>query len=122
MQQTYFEDHERFNTADDDFFIAAALTHYDSNTEIVESPEYGEILIEHYGWGNEDVGYSYGSHPLPNHYCSKEELGLERTENTRVFPIFDRSLGELKTYAKKFKCIDPASLVIWGDYNSAKAM
>ena len=36
------------------FFVAAALTAYDSETEPIEIPElYGELVIEHYGWGNE---------------------------------------------------------------------
>ena len=36
------------------FFVAAAFTAYDSNPEIIEVPEkYGELVIEHYGWGNE---------------------------------------------------------------------
>ena len=41
------------------FFVAAALTAYDSNTEIIEVPEkYGELVIEHYGWGNEGATIS----------------------------------------------------------------
>ena len=40
-------------TSKDGLFIAAALTEYDSNTEIVEDARYGELIIEHYGWGYE---------------------------------------------------------------------
>ena len=75
--ESFFDDSERFSASSDGFFVAAALTHYDSNTEILESPEYGELLLEHYGWGNEKYGYSYGTTPLKNHYCTDEELGLE---------------------------------------------
>ena len=77
-QDFYFEDNERFSAADDDFFLAAALTHYDSNRTLTEDPRYGELLIEHYGWGNNHLGYTYGSHPLPNRICSDEELGYEQ--------------------------------------------
>jgi hypothetical protein len=31
--------------------VAAAITEYDSNTESVEEARYGELIIEHYGWG-----------------------------------------------------------------------
>ena len=53
IQQDYFEDDEPFSAEKDGFFLAAALTHYDSNTEVIEKKEYGELLIEHYGWGND---------------------------------------------------------------------
>mmetsp|Transcript_10769 Transcript_10769/g.13475 ORF Transcript_10769/g.13475 Transcript_10769/m.13475 type:complete len:260 (+) Transcript_10769:65-844(+) len=122
FQESHFPDHERFNAENDGFFVAAALTNYDSNTEIIEKPEYGELLIEHYGWGNADDGYSYGSHALNNHYCTDEDLGFERTDQTVIYPIFERSIPEVQIYKKKFKCINKESLTIWGDYNSAKAM
>ena len=41
-------------TTKEGFFVAVALTEYDTNTEVIEVPEvYGELIIEHYGWGNE---------------------------------------------------------------------
>ena len=86
---------EQFTASSDDFFVAAALTQFDSNPEIVESEEYGELLIEHYGWGNSALGYEYGSTHLPNHYCSDEELGFEQGPNTTIFPIFERSIPEV---------------------------
>ena len=60
----------------DDFFVAAAITNYDLDTDITEKEEYGELKIEHYGWGNAELGYEYGTTVLPNHFCSDEELGL----------------------------------------------
>ena len=47
-----FTDQDTFSI-DDGFFIAVGLTEYDSNTEIIEDPKYGELIIEHYGWGYE---------------------------------------------------------------------
>ena len=38
-------------TADDGLFLAAALTEYNKETEIIEDRKYGELVIEHYGWG-----------------------------------------------------------------------
>ena len=40
-------------TANEGLFISAALTKYDSNTEIIEEKRYGELVIEQYGWGYE---------------------------------------------------------------------
>ena len=66
-------------TADDGFFVAAALTEYDSNTEVIEDPRYGELIIEHYGWGYEQLIGSQ-SRTLQSHPCSDVELGFNRTD------------------------------------------
>jgi len=71
---------DKFN-ADNGFFVAAALTIYDSNTTVVEEPRYGELIIEHYGWGYENLIGSQ-SLELNYHACTDEELGFNRTENT----------------------------------------
>ena len=78
-QDNAFEDYEQFSSKNNDFFLAAAITNYNSNRTITESKEYGELLIEHYGWGNSELGYAYGSHALDNHWCTDEELGYDRT-------------------------------------------
>ena len=44
----------RFTADEHGFFVAAALTEYDSNTEVIEEARYGELVFEHYGWGNEN--------------------------------------------------------------------
>ena len=108
-----------FRTSDG-FFVAAALTEYDSNTEIVEEERYGELVIEHYGWGYGE-GIGSGSQAIDYHWCSDEELGIVPGPNTVIYPIVESAMNEVKTYRKKFKCINNEDLVIWGDYNSAKA-
>ena len=50
LVENEFDYEKRFDT-ESGFFVAAALTEYDSNTEIIEKPEYGELIVEHYGWG-----------------------------------------------------------------------
>ena len=40
-----FTDQDTFS-ADDGLFIAAALTEYDENTEVIEEKRYGELIIE----------------------------------------------------------------------------
>ena len=48
-------------SANDGFFIAAAITEYNKDPNPIEREEFGELIIEQYGWGNEDLGYAYGS-------------------------------------------------------------
>ena len=98
-----------------------ALTEYDDNREVVEEERYGELIIEHYGWGNnsresgegaEAEGNSLqselssGSSAIGYHYCSDEELGLTIGPKTHIFPIFEGSKNEVMTWRKKFKCVD----------------
>ena len=39
-------------TADQGFFISAALTNYNANTTLTEEARYGELIFEQFGWGN----------------------------------------------------------------------
>ena len=115
--------HDEKFTAEEGFFIAAALTEYDSNREVIEEARYGELIIEHYGWGCSDNGIVANdcSKALEYHYCSDEELGFTPGPDTLIYPIIETSVNEVETWKKKFKCIKKEELVIWGDYNSAKA-
>lgn len=119
VQDNAFDDSFKFS-ADQGMFIAAALTAYDGNTEIIEEAKYGELFFEHYGWGYEG-GIGLGGGPIEYHYCSDEELGLEEGPNTKIYPIFESVVTEVVTWKKKFKCIDSKDTIIWGDYNSSKA-
>ena len=61
-------------SANDGFFISAALTRYNSNMTLTEDPKYGEIIFEHFGWGNSNL--STDRRILDSHFCTDEELGL----------------------------------------------
>ena len=104
----------------DGFFVAAALTMYDSNTEVIEDWRYGELIFSTYGWGYSE-SLAVGRNRLDYHSCSDEELGLIRTKTSHIYPLQEKSKNEVEVYKKKFKCIDNEDAVIWGDYNSAKA-
>ena len=85
----YGLDHNyRFST-DQGFFVAAALTEYDSNTEIIEVPEkYGELVIEHHGWDFvNETPENFDRTQVKSHYCSDEELGFVRGPDTLIYPI-----------------------------------
>ena len=116
--ENYHTDDYKFK-GQDGLFIAAALTMYNTDTEILEDKSYGELTIEHFGWGNSEANI-VDTEPLDFHYCSDEELGITRTAETVVYPWFERIETEVMTYRKKFKCISKEDTVIWGDYNSAK--
>lgn len=59
--------------------MAAALTAYDSEEKIIEEERYGELVIEHYGWGNDEDATEVESlsDNIGFHFCSEEELGLK---------------------------------------------
>ena len=85
-------------SGEDGFFIAAAFTAYDSETEPIDDPRYGDLTMEYYGWGYEGA-ISTKNTPLGTHRCSDEELGLS---NDVEYPIFATSANEVATYKKKF--------------------
>ena len=97
-------------TPESGFFVAFALTEYNSDPEIIEKPEYGEMVMEYYGWGYSQTAIGSSAKPLGYHYCSDEELGLERGPNTLAYPIFESSINEVRTWKKKFKCADQDTL------------
>ena len=81
-------------------------------------------MIEHFGWGFNGTSIGIYEEQIPNHYCSDQELGLDRdneegSNSSLVFPTHRSAIPELRIYRKKFKCIDRKDLLIWGDYNSA---
>jgi hypothetical protein len=77
LDESVIDFREKF-TSEDGFFLAAGLTEYDTNPEIIEEARYGELILEYYGWGYEDkIGTL--STPLDWHWCSDEELGFNRT-------------------------------------------
>ena len=102
-------------------FIAAGLTEYDSNPEVIEVPEkYGELIIAHHRWGNLSK-QSWELRNLDAHYCSDQELGIVPGDETLIYPTYERSREEVQVYRRKFKCIEERDMMIWGDFNSAKA-
>ena len=116
IKESYFDFNTKFNSTQG-LFLAAAITQYDSNTTLTEDPAYGELVIEHYGWGYSD-NISSSERLVDNHFCSEEELGLVKGPNTLVYPTVYTMQNEVNTFKKKFKCVNPDDLVIWGDYNS----
>ena len=111
-----FLSEEHVINAESNFQLAAALVDYDGNTEPIDDPSYGELVIALYGWGYEGHGGTLTT-DLKTHSCSDEELGLAGSD----FLLADTLVKDVRTKQKSFKCYDPNDVDIWGDYNSGKA-
>ena len=54
LRESYHNYTDKFSNIENGFFVAAALTDFDEETEPSEDPQYGELIIESYGWGYND--------------------------------------------------------------------
>ena len=81
-------DQDEFNF-DKGLNIAVAFTGYDSDTEMFDDPTIGQVVFNHYQWGeNPDGSYSSGRFPINSHTCSSVELGLEgNPAESKFLPI-----------------------------------
>ena len=57
---------------------------------------------------------------VKTHTCTKEELGLEG-RNSAFLPITENAKPSVEIHQKKFLCVDPKEMRMYGDYNSDKA-
>ena len=63
---------ESFNYQDDSFFIAGALTEYDSETESIEDPKYGKLIFNLNGWYATEEGIVSYHEVLDDEICTDE--------------------------------------------------
>ena len=88
--------------------MAAALTAYDKEEQIVEEERYGELTIEQFRWGNDEDPSEVGSlsEGIDFHFCSEEELGLKKGESeSQVFELPEGAKVDVTRNRRKFKCI-----------------
>lgn len=112
---------EKFSS-DEGFYLAAALTEYNKDPEPTEDRRYGQLTFSHYAWNFDSSSDQINGYvPIESHQCSDIELGFNRTDETKLYPVKESMLDEVRSFKKKFKCIDTEDLVIWGDYNSNTA-
>ena len=81
--------------------MAAAFTAYDSETENILDPSYGELVFNHYFWGtNADGVYESGRKRIQSqHTCTREELGLEDDlSESKFMPLYEENVGIIETY------------------------
>ena len=104
--------------------FAIAFTGFKGENEpIFDDPTIGEVVFNHYRWGNDANGNHFtGRFPIKSHQCTREELGIDGDLNKAKFhPILDGMKENLHSYHQKFLCIDKEDLVLYGDHNSASA-
>ena len=75
-------------------------------------------------WGYKEDGVAYWRQtPLNStHVCTREELGLEDDRsNARFMPLDKRAQTYVDFYRKKFICLEPHQLFLFGDFASPTA-
>ena len=102
--------------------FAVAFTAYaESEAENFLDETYARIVFNSYEWGpDEDGKFKTEIKEIPNHACTKEELGIEGDASS-FMTIAQANLAEVTKFQKKFRCIDKEEMYIYGDYNSEKA-
>lgn len=124
QRDLFYADTFQFSYNKHGFNVAAAFTAYDSNPEWILDKKYGEIFFNHFSWGydKEKEAYFTVRQRLTDRICSREDLGLEGDPANHFFyPLHAASAGIVSFYQKKFLCLEPDDLFIYGDYNTAEA-
>ena len=91
--------------------IAVAFTGFNNNHDWELDPSYGEIIFTKYTWGIGQDGLFFEDRTkLKSHVCTPEQLGMidgHSDDNMAIFfPPHPASSAFIKTYQKKFLCID----------------
>ena len=85
-------------------------------------PEYGEINAYYKTWGDPDNPGTWLK-PIATRQCTEKELNIEESSEgdpVKFWPYPASSIGDVKAFAKNFRCTDE-DLQVYGDYNSARA-
>ena len=118
----YFNDQDRF-THKMGVNIAAAFSAYDSEKEWALDHRYGSLHINERSWGqNPDGTYFSTRTALKGHNCTRENLGLEGDpKNFQFFTPHSSAKSFVELYQKKFRCVDPDEMYIYGDFTTNEA-
>ena len=67
--------------------FAIAFSAYDSETEDILDPSYGNLTFTYYRWGEDADGKPWLEFDeIPSHTCSQQELGLLGQEASEFYP------------------------------------
>ena len=79
--------------------IAVAFTAYNDEREQLLDPSIGSLIFRVSEWDFKKDGSIYRNNAIiPSHVCSREELGLQRTDATRFMPIVEDSRNEVNLF------------------------
>ena len=103
VKEDFFDDDYKISRVDQGINFAIGFSPYDSSTEPVLFPEYGELVAVRSNWGEDENGIiTWFQEEIPTHSCSREELGLDPSEaGSAFYPITEKSLVEVATHYKK---------------------
>ena len=76
---SHFDQDYQFSYEHDGMNFAVAFTAFDRVTEPILDPSYGKLVFNAWSWGIKG-DFLTDREPLGTHQCTKEELGLERSE------------------------------------------
>ena len=75
MFEDVIDPSEKF-TYDEGLFLAAGITEYDNNPEMIEDLKYGELVFDIFSWSADSEEIALGSRNAETHPCTEAELGL----------------------------------------------
>ena len=91
INDNFYTPDDEMNYKENGFNIAAAFTGFDSETEDILDPMYGELAFMHYYWGIQaDGNYTSGKKMIKSHKCTPEEIGLNEDDagkTSKFMPI-----------------------------------
>ena len=116
---------------DDDVFsysyglnMAVAFTSFSDITTYELPREYGELVINSYSWGQDMATGKFWTKrtKLDDHICTFDELALGTDKSgAKFYPPHPSNKSFIASYQKKFICIEPEEVSIYGDFSTAKA-
>lgn len=123
LKEDFFDDGEELSYEAEGINLAVGFSPYDSSTEPLLEKKYGEFKFMRSSWGKDENDKVYWrNEEIPSHICTREELGLDPSENGSNFlPIKPVHISEISSHQKKLRCIDKDELIVSGHYNSATA-
>ena len=75
MFEDVIDPSEKF-TYEEGLFLAAGITEYDNNPEMIEDLKYGELVFDIFSWSADSEEIALGSRNAETHPCTEAELGL----------------------------------------------
>ena len=107
VKENFFTDDYEINLADQGINFAIGFSPYDSSTEPILEPAYGDLVVVRSRWGEDESGIYWTQEEVPTHTCTREELGLDPSEaGSSFFPIKKKDVPMVENHYRKMKCFN----------------
>ena len=102
VKENFYTDESVISRVGEGINFAVGIAAFDSLKEPTLEPSYGEIVFVNSYWGHSENGEVYWTEKeIPSHTCSREELGLDQSENgSSFFPIKKENVIDVQTHQK----------------------